>query len=399
MAIKAGKPVFILFLLVVAGTALFLFLSGRNGAAAPGIKINGNIEVTDARVSFKIAGRVAERLVSEGDRVTAGQLVARLDSADLEREIGIRSAELRSAKALLAELTAGSRPEEIAQAALEVDRASAQLDELIAGSRPEELKAGEAGVARAAEGVSTARLAEENAKTEYERMEKLFAKGFVAERDRDNARTAYETAKTLSGAAKAQLEEAKARQDLLKAGAREEAVTRARAALSQAKERHSLVKKGPRSEEIESARARVSGAEEGLSLARTRLGYAEALSPLTGVSVTQNVEPGEYVNPGTPVVTVADLENVWLRGYIEETDLGRVKIGQRVEVKADTYPGKSYEGAVTFISSEAEFTPRSVQTQKERVKLVYRIKVSIKNPAMELKPGMPAEGVIFVDAG
>jgi HlyD family secretion protein len=397
MAIKAGKPIFIIFLIVAAGVALYLFLNGRNGPASPGIRIYGNIEVTDARVSFKIAGRVAERLVSEGDRVTAGQVIARLDSSDLEREIGMRSAELRSAKALLAELTAGSRPEEITQAALEVDRASAQLDELVAGTRPEELKAGEAGVARASEGVSTARLAEENAKTEYERMEKLFAKGFVAERDRDNAKNAWETAKTLSSAAKAQLEEAKARQDLLKAGSREEAVARARASLSQAKERYALVRKGPRSEEIESARARVSGAEEALSLARTRLGYAEVVSPLTGVCVTQNVEPGEFVNPGTPVVTVADLQNVWLRGYIEETDLGRVKIGQKVEVRADTYPDKVYAGTLTFISSESEFTPRNVQTQKERVKLVYRVKVSIENPAMELKPGMPAEGVIFVD--
>ena len=124
------------------------------------------------------------------------------------------------------------------------------------------------------------------------------------------------------------------------------------------------------------------------------MSYATVVSPLTGVVLSKNIEPGEYVAPGTAVVTVGDLVNVWLRAYIDETDLGRVKVGQRAWVTTDTYPGKIYEGRVSFISSEAEFTPKNVQTQKERVKLVYRIKIDITNPNMELKPGMPADAVI-----
>jgi HlyD family secretion protein len=96
-------------------------------------------------------------------------------------------------------------------------------------------------------------------------------------------------------------------------------------------------------------------------------------------------------------VTVADLANVWVRAYINETDLGRVKVGQRVRVTTDTYPGKVYEGHISFIASEAEFTPKNVQTQKERVKLVYRIKIDIPNPKMELKPGMPADAEILLN--
>ena len=102
-----------------------------------------------------------------------------------------------------------------------------------------------------------------------------------------------------------------------------------------------------------------------------------------------------YAAPGTPVVTVGDLVNLWLRAYISETDLGRVKVGQRVWVTTDTYPGKRYDGRVSFIASQAEFTPKNVQTEKERVKLVYRIKIDIQNPNMELKPGMPADAVIL----
>jgi HlyD family secretion protein len=154
------------------------------------------------------------------------------------------------------------------------------------------------------------------------------------------------------------------------------------------------VKIGPRQEDIDQGRARVAQAQAALQLVKTQLSYATVVSPLTGVVLSKNIEPGEYVAPGTAVVTVGDLVNVWLRAYIEETDLGRVKVGQRASVTTDTYPGKRYEGRVSFIASEAEFTPKNVQTQKERVKLVYRIKIDITNPKMELKPGMPADAVI-----
>jgi hypothetical protein len=112
---------------------------------------------------------------------------------------------------------------------------------------------------------------------------------------------------------------------------------------------------------------------------------------MAGVVVSKNIEPGEYVSPGTPVLTIGDLKNVWLRAYINERDLVRVKFGQRADVVTDTYPGKIYVGRVSFISPEAEFTPKTVQTQQERVKLVYRIKIDIDNPRLELKPGTPRD--------
>ena len=144
------------------------------------------------------------------------------------------------------------------------------------------------------------------------------------------------------------------------------------------------------------AEARVKEAEAGLALARTRLDYATLKSPVNGVVLSEHVEAGEYVMPGTPVVTIGDLANAWMRAYIDESDLGRVKVGQAVRVSTDAYPGRGYPGRVSFVASEAEFTPRTVQTPKERVKLVYRIKVAVPNEAMELKPGMPADAEIAV---
>jgi HlyD family secretion protein len=141
--------------------------------------------------------------------------------------------------------------------------------------------------------------------------------------------------------------------------------------------------------------ANVKQTDASLALARTRLAYATLSAPISGIVLSKNIEPGEHVVPGTPVVNIADLANVWLRAYISETDLGRVKLGEQVRVTTDTYPGKSYDGRISFISSQAEFTPKSVQTPKERVKLVYRIKVDLQNPSQELKPGMPADAEVL----
>ena len=166
--------------------------------------------------------------------------------------------------------------------------------------------------------------------------------------------------------------------------------------MSEARAWHDQVTSGPRKETIEQARAEWTRAENALRLAETRLSYAAIASPVAGIVLSDHVEAGEYVSPGAPVVTIRELAKVWLRGYIHETDLGRVKPGQRAMVTTDTYPGKAYEGVVSFISSEAEFTPKSVQTDKERVNLVYRIKIDIPNPALELKPGMPADAEIRI---
>mgnify|MGYP000916884047 CR=1 FL=1 len=184
---------------------------------------------------------------------------------------------------------------------------------------------------------------------------------------------------------------------LIKEGPRAEKIAQARAALAQVTAQFDLVLAGPRKETIQQATARTEQAQAGIQLARTNLDNAILKSPLTGIVLSKNTEPGEFVAAGTPVVTVADLENVWLRAYISETDLGRVKIGQVVHVTTDTYPDKQYDGRVSFISSEAEFTPKSVQTSQERVKLVYRIKVDITNIDMQLKPGMPADGIIEIN--
>jgi len=146
--------------------------------------------------------------------------------------------------------------------------------------------------------------------------------------------------------------------------------------------------------EIAVAQANIESSKANLALAKIMLGYTMLRAPFSGVILTRNSELGEVIQPGTPVVTMADLEHVWLRAYVSETDLGRIRWGQAATLRTDTYPDKGYAGRISFIASNAEFTPKSVETHKERVTLVYRIKIDVENPYHELKPGMPADATI-----
>jgi len=319
-----------LVLAVVAAAAVYFALKDR-GKPDGKIRVSGNIEVTSVELSFKLPGRVRERLVDEGETVKAGRIVARLDPEELRHEVDIRRADVDAARAALTELETGYRKEEIAQAEAVLGRVKADADRI---------------------------------RTDYARQQALYRKEVISARDFDAAKAAYEGSQ---------------------------------ANVREASERLKLLRSGPRRETIDQARARLRDAEGVLALAGTRLGYAALVSPVDGLVLSKNIEPGEQVSAGTPVVTVGLLDEVWVRAYISETDLGRVKVGQPATVTTDTWPGKKYRGRVSFISQEAEFTPRSVQTEKERVKLVYRIKVVVPNRERELKPGMPAD--VEIQAG
>jgi HlyD family secretion protein len=174
------------------------------------------------------------------------------------------------------------------------------------------------------------------------------------------------------------------------------AVTRAEATLERNKQIYNELVEGTRKEELDVDRSNVRQAHENLEMSRIRLRYTVLRAPFNGVVLVREAELGEVVSPGTPIVTLADLDHIWLRVYLPETDLAKVRWGQEVEVRTDTYPDKVYRGRISVISSDAEFTPKSVQTEEERVTLVYRIKVDVENPNYELKPGMPADAYIKV---
>ncbi|HWR71806.1 MAG TPA: efflux RND transporter periplasmic adaptor subunit [Nitrospirota bacterium] len=144
------------------------------------------------------------------------------------------------------------------------------------------------------------------------------------------------------------------------------------------------------------ALAQAQQAAAAVRMSEVRLGDTVIYSPAAGVVLRKNIEPGETVQAGVPIFSIGDISNPWIKVYVKEDKLGLVKLGQKAVITTDSYPDKTYEGIVTYISSEAEFTPRNVQTREERVKLVFGVKVSVKNQNDELKPGMPADVKILL---
>ena len=246
---------------------------------------------------------------------------------------------------------------------VQIDEANVHVREsnlalTLAGTREQEVKASQQTVFDAQADLQEKQL-------DYDRAQRLFSKDEVSAQDRDLADTALK---------------------------------RAEATFRAAQQRYNEAVEGSRKEDIVIARANLREAHANRGLSRVNLEYTTLRAPFAGVITVRQAELGEVVVPGTPVVTLADLDHIWLRAYVAETDLGRIRWGQEATITTDTYPGKQYRGRVSFISSTAEFTPKSVQTYKERVTLVYRIKIDIDNPNHELKPGMPADAHVDLAA-
>ena len=224
----------------------------------------------------------------------------------------------------------------------------------LAGTREQEVKASQQAVID-----SQADLAQK--KADYDRTQQLFSKDEITAQERDLAATA---------------------------------VKRTEATVNTAEQRLNEAQEGTRKEDLAIARANLEQAKANLGLSRINEDYTTLRAPSSGVITVRQAELGEVAAPGSPIVTLADLDHIWLRAYVAETDLGRIHWGQEATVSTDTYPGKQYHGRISFISPDAEFTPKSVETNKERVTLVYRIKIDIENANHELKPGMPADAHI-----
>ncbi len=274
------------------------------------------------------------------------------------KTINFQEGEEVQAGDVVATLEAQDLENELAAAKARVKVAQAVLARLLAGSRPQEIAEAKAAVLQAQADL-------ENKKLEYQRMEGLLARQAVPVSRRDNARAAYLMAKE---------------------------------ALRRAQEQSKLVQEGPRREDIEQARAELQQAQANLALAQTRLEYATLRAPSSGVVLTRPAEPGEMAAVGATILTLADLDNVYVEVYIPQTDLGRVRLGQAAEVRIDAYPDRQFPGYVSFINAKAEFTPKTVETYKERVALVYRSKIRLDNPGHIFKPGMPAEVTIKFNA-
>jgi len=380
--IAFSSLLFVVFLLVYLG---------QRSARLKELYYSGTLEATQAELSFQASGRIIDLPVDEGQSVEKNQTLALLDRSEYQARYDQAKANLDAAKADLVRLELNLEtykkilPADVERADAGLSALKAQLDQMESGYRVQDIE-------KAEYNLSSLKTTMEMAQRNKERYDKLYSENIISEREHDGAILQYETAFKAYESARAnmdQLEEGYRNEDIRVAKAK---VAEGEAVLKQA--RSNLAKIDMIEQEVEAARARVQASEASFKLAETQLGYTELKTPFKGIITSRNIEPGEVVSIGQEVFSLADLSSVELKIYVDETDIGMVKPGQDADVTVDTFPEKIFKGKVSFISPEAEFTPKIIQTHRERVKLVYLVKVLIPNPDLELKPGMPADAVL-----
>ena len=392
------KKIILLFFLLAAAAAGGYYLwserfAHKNENQLP---VSGNIELTQVDISFKVPGKLVELAVDEGTFVKKGMVIARIDRDQVEQQRSRDEASVAASSSQYQQMETSVRwqretlESDIALRKAEVRAAQARLDLLLAGSRPQEIQQAEAAVADAI-------AQRDQAKADWDRAQELFKNDDISKAQYDQYRMRLDSTGAI-------LKQAQEKLGLVKEGARKEDIEAARAEVERAKaalqsSEANRLELQRREEDVKAHLADVARAKAQVAMTQTQINDTVVTSPIDGVVLVKSAEVGEVLAAGTTVVTIGDISHPWLRAYINETDLGRVKLGQPVALSNDSYPGKTYPGRVSFISSEAEFTPKQIQTREERVKLVYRIKIDVDNPRSELKANMPVDGEIQLNGG
>ncbi len=417
-------PIVIILLLAV----LVVFLAARRHSAEKkeaGV-YSGTIEAEESRVGSTVGGRIVSTAVREGDMVRKGQLIVKLQDDQLVASLSVAQAAEEQAAHKLRDLQLGPRQQEIDQARAAVHQTQSQLEKLRKGSRPEEIAAAKAGLGQAREkltllkngprkeDIAQARANLEAAdadltyaNTNLNRTAKLASEGAIATQALDQARDAALVAQAREKAAQQALDE-------LLAGSREEDIRAAEQAVKQAEANYALVRKGPRVEDISAAEAAVRQSQAALAnleagtrvnqiaqagaalkqahaqVQQTQANVREryVFAPAAGQVLVLNVQPGDIVSPGQSVATIADPRRLFIRIYVSAQELGNLGTGSRLVVVTDS--GVRVTGTVEQIPTEAEFTPRNVQTPEERALQQYAIKIRVPNPDLKLRAGMSA---------
>jgi HlyD family secretion protein len=363
----------ILFVILVGGLIAALVISQQRHVP---LVVSGFIEADEIRLGSRVGGRVASVLVEEGDEVKSGQKLVELEPFNLREQETEAAAQLERAKATFDKLHSGFRTEERAQAEAKVAQLDARLLKLRNGPRPQEIKASEAEL-------DLAKTQQELAQLNYRRISGLAEQNGATSERLDQVTKEFQAANALVAERSEQL-------NLLQSGTRIEDVTEAEAQLDEAKQALALIVNGYRPQEIAEAKAAADAAEAALDAVRAQISELTITAPLDGSVEAVALQPGDLIRPDAPVLSLLDHKTLWVRAYVPEDRLN-LKIGQKVTVKVDSFPGQTFTGDVTFIARQAEFTPQNVQTPEERSKQVFRIKVTLRDGLDKLRPGMAAD--------
>ena len=318
-----------IFCLILFSFISLLYSGCSNDNNKNSIEATGTIETVDVVLSSKTNGEIKELRINEGERVRQGDTVMTIDTETLQLQLKQQESGAEMSRAQLDLLRNGARKEDIALAESSLNQAQVNYDQ---------------------------------AKTDLDRLKKLYLTQTITKKQYDDAVSHFNLMNDQ---------------------------------LSSAKENYAKMKNYARPEEIKQAEAKLNQSIASAGLIKKNINDSYIISPLNGIVVKKYFEVGETVSPMSSLVKISDLSNVELYIYVTELELGKIKLGQKAEVSVDAFKDKKFEGRVTYISPEAEFTPKNIQTKDERTKLVFAIKIELPNPNFELKSGMPADARIF----
>ncbi len=355
------KRIAIVVVIVAAAVSLAAYM-GAFGKPAE-LLSSGTVEARNIRVGSKVGGRITEVKVREGDAVEAGQVLVAFDEQEL-------LAALEQARANAEKLERGFRPEEIAQARAAAAQAKANYDELKRGYRVEQVEQARADAARA-------RADAVRAEATWKRVNDLANADVFSKQQRDDAEGTYKAAAAALKAAEERLAE-------LASGYRVEQVASAEAKWKQADAQRELYERGYRKEDVEQARAALRDAE-------AKYRERQVLAPTKATVEVLDVRPGDLIAPNIPIATLLERDQLYVRIYVPETQMGLVRVGQKAEARVDSFPKEVFQAEVEQINQKAEFLPRNVQTRAERVHQMFGVKLRINDPSGKVKAGMAAD--------
>lgn len=344
-------------------------------------RVSGFIEADEIRVGSRLGGRVLAVHIEEGEQVVQGRTLVELEPFDLLQREQEAIKSLAAAEAEYQRLKTGFRPEEVSQAEARYEQFKAQYDMIVAGPREQEIEVGR----------SRVQLAESEfilAKQNYDRGKQLLSEKAISQAEFDATIEKLDVARALVAVRTQEL-------DLLTAGARDEEKREAKARVDEAQQAWNLTQKGYRAEDIEKAKAGRDAGQAALEVIRAQKKELTIVCPVDGVVEALDLQKGDLVPAGAPVLSVMDDRHLWIRAYVPQNRVG-LQVGDKLRVNVDSFPDEEFLGEVTFISRQAEFTPSNVQTPEERSKQVFRIKVALAEGHRELRPGMTAD--VWLDA-
>lgn len=366
---------------VVAAAGAYFAL--RPAPAGDVIEANGQVRGTEVTLSARIPGIAEVVAVREGQRVARGELVAQIAARELEARLAQAQAQVAAAQSLVAELEAQAK-------VLDVTAGQATLGARVAaGTASHEVHRASEALGRATAEIAAADAQAAQDSKAYERFEKLLDQGFVSRNYFDEVAARRRASEARLSAARQSGEEARAAREKARAASGEVEIRESDVKRIAAERERVVAARSTAASQAQAARARVAEVEA--QLADTRI-----VAPAAGTVMAKLAEPGELVAAGRPIATLVNLEELYVRVYVPERVVGRIRLGAAARVSVDAYPGRVFAGEVTEVAQQAEFTPKEVHMKDEREKLVFAVKLRIDNPEGLLKPGMPADAKLVV---